>query len=488
MNRDAIPAAEERLLDAALAQLFAAAPRAAVPARNPRLVAVLLLLGVAVTAASMWLARPAPPTAAQEPAPLPPEVEAEGRSAVLSLPRTTQNLRASVLQPDDVAAIARLPELRRLSLRELDVRIGPIRTHGHHPGWQRPTADLLAPLTDLPRLEVLELPGTLAVTPAVLAPLARCALLRHLGIGGLQLVVDDALVAALRAIPRLHSLHLTLVRVDAEAMARLATLPLTDLELWTVPGFDAAAWRELCRMRSLRRLSAMEFGRIEYDSDRNGNRLWRPGPDDLRRLADLPALQALELYGCDLRDEDVLALPDTLVGLVVHGHALSPDGLSDLRRFGRLRTLDITTRTASALRRDHAGELADAEAIAAALGALRLHTLRYRVGPFAPGLRAAVADQPDLRELAVFTSRFDGLDELARAPSLQRIELAEIVIPSGFTPELLAPLRDCRSLRQVVLHTNEHRGRPGLEAAAVRTVVGEQVDVQVHRQDFAAPR
>ena len=471
-------AAEERLLDAALAQVFAARRRAAAPARtNPWLAAALVLLGVLVTATTMWLARGPLLDTAQEPAPLPPSVSADGRSAIEALPADTQHLVARVLEPAHMDVFRRFRALRKLVLIPLDMHIGPINTRTKLAVWSNPPGDVLAPIAELPALESLQLASSIAMPAAVLAPLARSASLRELHLAGDGVVVDDAFVKALAAIPSLRSLRFDLVRLDAAAIDRLARLPLTSLRIDRPLDFDAAAWRRLCEMPSLDTLALSELGRTFHWQGKELS-FWMPAPEDLQALTTLQKLRRLELFACNCRDEHLAALPTSLSELSLHNLELTPDGLRQLRRLAALRRLDVGTRrydlrpfvaAPQELRR------ACADAIAEAIDALRLTELRFH-GDLTDELQRAIAAQPDLVELHVTNNRIGALDMLASAPALRRIKLCELSSPGLVTLDTLAALRGCKKLDTLELYVLR-----GPDEADVRKLFGDRVAVTMRR-------
>ncbi|HEX6812434.1 MAG TPA: hypothetical protein VF384_12470 [Planctomycetota bacterium] len=479
--------AEERLLDAALAQLFAGRRRAAaVPVgKRPWLAAALVLLGVAVTAATMWLARGPERDAAQEPAPLPPPVRADGRNAIEALPEGTQHLNAGILSPDDARVFTRLRSLRRLAVRPLDVHVGPINTRKKLPVWDDPPAAVFEPIAKLPALESLQIYG-IATPPSVFARLAGCATLRELELTGEHVVVDDAFVQALAAIPALRSLRLDLVQLDAAAVERLARLKLISLHLSRPIGFDADAWSRLCRWPTLETLSLHDLGR-SFPWRGKDHVFFMPAPEDMQALGQLTKLRRLDLRACAFRDEHLAALPESLQDLGLHSLELTPEGLRGLKRFGALRRLDVSTRRYNLrvfarepveLRRECARAIADA------IHALRLVALSF-TGELTPELQQAIVTQPELAELefpSLGVIELDALAGLAEAPALRRLRLVDASIPTRLSTEVLAPLRRCRSLRRLELFVVDARGEPPFDDAAVRELLGPDVALHVQHE------
>jgi hypothetical protein len=474
MSEHTIHVAEERLLDAALEQLLGPARTARTAARQPwyPLAAALFLLGVVVTAASLWLAQRGP-TVAQEPklAPLPLRVRADGVTALEALPADTANLGASLLDPQHVGVLERFAGLRRLELTPLEIWMFGVRTGRYDAGWRAPTAETLAPLADLKHLESLLLGSRIGASPALLAPLARSGSLHELELQGESVVLDEPFVEALAAIHGLTSLRLDLVAIDAAAAARLARLPIAALHVSRPRAFDGDAWQALCAAPKLESLSLGELGRADLLAQRAGAVHWRPEAAD---LAALPRLRCLSFDGCDLRDDELDALPDSLEELRIQGHELSADGLRKLQRLGALRKLDVNTMRRppgvfyNATREER---VATADAVAAAIGKLRLQELTY-FGELTPAMAAAVAEQVDLTSLSLSCPNIESVEPFVPLRKLQRLRLGDWQRPSRITVELLQPLRACRSLRELELVDTS------LDVAAVRAAVGDAVVVR----------
>lgn len=532
--------AEERLLDAALSQHFARRRNAA-RTNSPRwLAAALLLLGIGVVVATTWLARSDARDEAQEPEPLPlpPEVTCTGATGLRAQAPDTEHVLAKLVDPRELSAVARFERLRGLRLLPESVRLAGIDTGVEHGAWTSPPTDLLRPLAALP-LEVLRLPRDLFVTPALLAPLAGHPTLRELqlvGEPGGAAGIDDAFVAALAAIPRLRALHLMFAPVDATSLQRVARLPLASLELEFCSGLDAAGWQALLSMRTLRRLAFKEWAWRAGKRADGAAEPWRPAPDDLRRLRELPRLCTLELLRCGIADEDLAVLPDTLSTLRLVGHRLTPGGLDGLRRLGGLRALDLGTTASKSTLADlfSPDSVAGAEAFAAALASLHLQSLTYRgalpvsVGqaigsqgdlrdltivsrssdaasavdwlgrlrlqrlawraPIASDLLGTVAAQPRLRELELSAEAIPGLGPLARAPVLERLTLNATAIGDGVVAASLAPLARAASLRWIDVRVNVARGAERASEADLQRAVGERIRVQLHETELTVKR
>jgi hypothetical protein len=530
--------AADRLLDAALEQLFKSPVARAPVSRSPRwLLAAMLLLGGAVVATVMWQVRNVPRDETQDPqaTPIPAEVSGEGKAAIEALPTTTTNLVAKLVDPRDLAVVARFEGLRALRLWPLKSTFLGIST-GYHDAWSEPRADLLQPLAELLHLEVLALPHRLAVTPGLLAPLAGHPSLREIQLERDAVVIDEVLVGALARIPQLRSLHLRFVPLSGGTLRALAKLPLTSLQLDFCHGLDAEGWQALLTMRSLQRLAFTDWSWDTVPGRTDVQPGWRPTPDDLRLLHRLPGLRCLELLGCSVDDEQLAALPDTLTTLHVLGTQLTPEGFAALRRFVKVRDLAIDAKPRGNTIADLFAPDSDAaaDAFATPLRSLRLRTLRYSgaltpavvqaIGaqgdlrdlhitskqpaatagtdllreltlrrlawraPVTTELLAALAAQPHLRELDLTASDLGSVAALATAPGLERLALTQEGIGKGIAAASLAPLAGCPALRELVVRVLVTRGAARPDQAELQRAVGDRIRLQLHETEFAEKR
>lgn len=530
--------AEERLLDAALHQVMSERRTGAPASRASHwLLAAIVLLGVAVTAFSMWHARTPPSDEAQEPAPMPPEVGGDGKAQIELLPAGTENLQAKFTDPRDLRCVARFERLRRLRLWPQELKVLGFETDSHHGRWRAPPADLLAPLAKLAHLEVLGLPHELALTPELLAPLAGHPSLREIQFVRDAFTIDEKLVAALAKIPHLRALHLRFVPVGRETLRALAKLPLTSLELEFCHDLDAEGWQALLTMRTLRRLAFSDWSWNTVPGRADTQPGWRPTPDDLRLLHQLPELRCLELLSCDIDDEQFAALPDTLTTLHVLGSKLTPEGFAKLSRFVQLRELAINSRP-----KPKSNTIADlfaadseprADAIATALQPLRLRKLRYagaltealaqaiksqtelrdveitskqaapnaatlfgrlpvqRVvwrAPVDADLLEALANRPDLRELELSANDITDVAALAKAPVLERLTLTETTVGNGIAASVLAPLAEAPALRELFVNVSVVRGEARASEADLQRAVSERIKIHLHESEFTVKR
>jgi hypothetical protein len=364
-------------------------------------------------------------------------------------------------------------------LLPLDVGVAAIRTGEPLPVWQTPPADLLEPLTDLPALAFLQIGARVAVSPVVLQPLARCGALRTLELHGEQ-SLDAPFVGALRGVGALRELRFDLVRIDAAAVVRLRSLPLTSLHISRSPGFDAGAWRELCGWPTLERLSLSEFGR-SFHWQGAELAFWMPTPEQLQDLDRMTGLRHLELDGCDLHDEHLAMLPANLTGLGLRSLELTPDGFRSLRRFTALRELDVTADGYSQGllgRAPTTRGTAATDAIAEAMPALPLLQLMF-TGTATQGLLQALGAHRTLRTLYLQTSVVPPIEALVQAPALGNLTLCDLHMPSTLTPDDLQPLRRSGSLRSLALHVfgkGDH-----LDPTVLRDALGNRIEAHVVR-------
>lgn len=500
-TREGRSATEERLLDAALEQVFAgegaaARPIARAPARVRRqwVAAAVVLFALAITAGLMWHAHgtEAGATPAQEPAEptqLPPQVRASGKDEIEALPADTVNLCAFLDLPQQIDCVTHLRALRRLQIAPSE-RVSAVLRHARPEaqeqarkavGWDRAAAGFLAPLATLSELEELELTFALQLRPEHCAALKSAPKLRSLKFAQ-GTVVDDALVTALAELPHLRELHFDIVQLDAAAVARLRRLPLEGIEVSRCPGFDAPAFAELCAMETLRDARFSWFGNQDLFTGNRDTRLWGPDGGDLEKLDALPALRQLCFVICELPNDALTALPTNLTSLELAGVRFTPDELGQLRRFPRLRhlRLDTTNPDLGPFALEAAQPLAaKADAFAAALGSLRLTSLDY-TGALTDALLEQIAHQPDLATARLRTDRIPPLGAIAAAPTLRDLELIESLGPSHLTVEDLAPLARCRSLRRFDLRTYDS----AITREELMTQLGPSVAVTVTKSEL----
>ena len=409
----AVPPAEERLLDAALQQLFAgtaagAAARSTARRSPPWLLVAMLLLGLGVTATLMWQARELQRDEAQAPlrSEHGDEVRVRSRAELDALPATTTHVRWSLVDPRELPAIERFEGLRALRLVPQEGTLFGLKT-GYHRSWTDSPAGLLQPLAKLKKLEVLGLPSRLLATQDVLGPLADHPTLHTVELTGAWPERPKRPILPLGRLPQLRAVSLDLMPIDAATLREVAKLPLTSFELNYCRGLDADGWQALCTMRTLQRLSFSDWSWNVVPGRKVDPPGWRPTPNDLQRLQALPDLRMLELLHCSVDAAQLEALPDTLTSLHLFGtnlgtSGMGTSGLDGLRRFGALRELKIDTRKPSNLIASVFDDdpVPEAEAFARALATLRLRSLHY-YGALVPAVATAIGAQPDLRELTI---------------------------------------------------------------------------------------
>lgn len=449
-------AAAERLLDAELATVFGrragARPRPQVSWRA----AALVLLGVAVVFGTFWLRDGE--RSAQEPAPvpLPAAVHADTIEALDQLPDDVQNLVCRLEQPRDLARLVRFTKLRRAAVLALDLNVKLFGTKvlGSHRSWTTPPDDCLAPLARMSQLQVLQVPTQMPLRPAMLTPLRQAPALAELLLAGEHQRLDAALVEALSRLPRLRTLRLVRAPVDAEALARLAALPLTTLELSRCPGLDDASFAAVADLVALQTLRLEGLGKAWLGEPPDA--CWRPSAAALAQLSALPHLRSLMIRDSVVGDDLLRVLPTKLQELEIYSSSgFTTDGLRSLARLGALQRLRFRERSGYGLGEQHRiPPVEAAAALAMLLGKLHLRAIDF-TGAATEELLRALAAQADLAEVTLMTA-FEteplpqtDLAPLAAAPALRTLRLMQL---AGITDAGLEPLRACRSLRSVELY------------------------------------
>ncbi|MFN7591386.1 MAG: hypothetical protein ACK5UQ_23155 [Planctomycetota bacterium] len=529
--------AEERLLDAALQQLFADAAARTAPRRSPHwLLVAMLLLGLGVTATLMWQASEVQRDEAQDSqrGQQADEVRVQSRAELDALPATTTHVRWSLVDPRELPAIERFEALRALRLVAQEGTLFGLKT-GYHRSWTDAPAGLLQPLAKLKMLEVLGLPSRLLATQDVLGPLADHPTLHTVDLTGAWPERPKRPILPLGRLPQLRAISLDLMPIDAATLREVAKLPLTSFELKHCRGLDADGWQALCTMRTLQRLSFSDWSWNVQPGRKVDPPGWRPTPNDLQRLHELPALRTLELMHCSVDAAQLEALPDTLTSLHLFGTRLGADGIDGLRRFGALRELRIDTRKRSSLIASVFDDdpVPEADAFALALATLRLRSLHY-YGALVPAVATAIGSQPDLRELTIDSKvlapeplamllatarletlrlrrtlasnrtkhqdlspalagqhglrtlelcvhRDDDLATLTQLPSLEHVALRFSSDAAGQAIDAakLAPLARCPALREVDLELYTIQGQPPLATEPLQNALGPAIRLRV---------
>ena len=447
-------AARERLLDAELATVLRGKAALARPRRS-RWAAAAILLGVLATASTALLHRSL--RLAQDPQaitvpPLPPEwIHTDSRAELDLVPADAVALHCKLSRPEDLALLQRLTALRQLSIAPIGARIGG-KTVFQDRSWQELAPDWLAPLTALPMLESLRLPGSLSVDAKHLAALATAPKLHELTLGGTEVRIDDALARAMASLPQLRSLVLMQTPVDVAQIRALQHCPLRELTLWGNDGVDEAVIGASSALRHLRSLKLCDFGAPPLDPAQAAT--WRPTAAAIASLGTLPELRTLAFAGSAVDDDVLAAIPATITRLELYSTSgYTAAGLRGLRRLAGLRSLRLRERHGYALFDQHriaphelAGALVDL------LGTVCLQHLDFTGWP-TPELLAALAAQPDLHSLTLFRAAetspppLPDFELLASAPRLATLRLLSLKVAA----EDLAPLAACKSLRRVDL-------------------------------------
>ncbi|MCR9248551.1 MAG: hypothetical protein NXI31_26285 [bacterium] len=424
--------ASERLFDVALAEILtidSAPPTADTvwsevvapdvdvrPRRESWLVAALVVFAVAVTVTTFLVTRSGDRRQAQDPVePLPPSQSVDGEPGLLALDPGTQNIFIRNAMPRDLAHLRRFPGLRC-------VRMNARFSGGGDQVWRNAAPGVLAPLAELPKLEVLGLPFPMPVSVGHLEVLQGCERLRAISFSGRVLEFDAAFAGALAKLKRLRSLHLSAVPVTAAGLLALRELAsLRSVRLWSCPGFDAAGFAALMQVEKLERVDLGGLGpqpvRDVFPGETPLDR-WEPEPADLERLAGLPALRSLRLGGMHLTSAAIAALPRALEELTLTSRdPIEPEVFAAVRELAGLRKL-----TFGRLWGEPEQIRAAERAAAAALGALRLESLSW-ANPAGPELLDAIAAQPLLRAVDLAWTEGVELERLKSAPVLESIEV-----------------------------------------------------------------
>lgn len=395
---------------------------------------------------------------------LPQAVRTSGQ-AIASLDAGTANVDW------EDAGVAQLKLLPRLSaLRRLQINPSGDDTAA----WQAIGVDDLAPLAELPALEVLSLPYCCHLSPLHLRRLAACRHLADVMLINEAIVLDEAAAKEIAAWPALRSLDLSLIRVTAAGLAALAAAPhLEELELSRCRDLGAKEFAAVTGLRGLQRLTLAGTGQPDLIAALRGDSppdAWALDLAAIRGLAALPKLSHLALIECTLPVPHMLAeLPANLGSLELCSTDADPEVLRDLRRLGRLRHLSLTD--------SHAADKAAFRVAAAdVLGTLRLDSFAWH-GDLDGAMREALRGQPDLTALTIRCD--DDLAFAAAMPKLKRLELGErmavvagnptTVIPSS---EAVAVLRGSASLASVV-----YQGRLRADVgAALQAALGAKIE------------
>jgi hypothetical protein len=384
--------------------------------------AALVLLGLAVVT---WLAieraprQVVPLAGTQEPVGM--DV-AHGREGLLRLDPKARRLRVNQLAGEDLALLARFPELRELELWSVIPADGTLLREGD-----------LSALRALTKLQKLTLAGPWTgvglVAVESLPMLEEITLLNsHVGKEGVQ---------AIAKLPNLRGLHLRHAQsMDLDALQVLAAMTqlraLTLEHAWKVP---KAGFLQLAKMTALEELDVGD-----NDGGARSSRFGEAGDgigvDDevLAALATLPNLRSLSVNRC---------------------FHVTPLGMAALAKCKDLRTLDLTALSACAP--------AALDALPPTLRELRLVLCEVDESV----LELLVARQPQLEALDLSRSVAGAhlnLHKLGELPNLQRLAVRDTGKTLSFDHGLrehLEPVPVLRTLRVLDLD--------GWSAITVRT-------------------
>lgn len=381
------------------------------------------------------------------PAPLPEPVRVTGHE-IAGIASGTANINWEEASVADLPQLERLPKLRRLQINPMTQGDG---------GWAKITPEQLAPLAALPALEVLTIPFNAHLSVAHLQRLANCKQLTQLSCINEAFTLDAEIAGAFAAFPRLRWLDLSVLPVTAAGLAALQKCErLENLELDHCRNLDAACIEAVAGLTRLRSLQLSGVGRPDMIAAMRGGGgappTWALDAEAMRRLAAMPGLREISLLECTMAPHLLAELSLQLTSVKLWGYQVDAASLADLRRLPALRALDLYPTASSEEDRERA-----AAAAAPLLGSVHLERLRW-YGALTKDVRGAIAEQMDLRELAVPLA--DDLGFLTRLPKLEQLELWPRLRPfaggagsaSAPTAADFAPLRESKSLRRVVYH------------------------------------
>lgn len=428
--------AEERLLDALLEDATATAATRRRTEASPTvarlLVAAMLLLGCGVVLAIVVTTRLPPEAVGSQDPDLPEAVSVRGADELAALDPATQNVCYTALDPDELAGLGRLSELRAFELVVEDG--GQHGTEVDEAAWREAGAGVLDPLRACRELRSVTLRYAPGFDHAALCTLGDLPQLRTIVLSGTTHVVDAHVAAAWSKLA-LVRVELLAVRVTADGFAGLCELPvLRELELDACLHLGRCDLTRLGRLRQLRELALRSVGgrfpaSLELGSplpgevappvELAGPVLQEPevlhtglpsgGPGSLllqppvmRAIAGLPELRVLDLTSAVVDDRAIAGLPAGLHVLDLRTVVgLTPVAIASLARLEQLRELRVSLLEVAAPPEGIAVAPEDlAEAFQAVLPRLALETLDIR-GPADESWARAAARCESLRRIVV---------------------------------------------------------------------------------------
>jgi len=450
--------AQERMFEVELAEALDSPPELAMPidegfadsaapkARVARtwLGAAAALLGLAVTVLVAWQ-QSQPAVTAQDPVvpmPLMPRPEIIfSQKQLATFAAESQNLLVNSVAFESYEALTRFAELRRLQISGSGVK--------------SPTKNALVPLGKLQQLEELNIPLQSEMAAEHLHAIAAAAKLHTLTLRLLRaLTVAD--VKALKRLPQLRTLQLQGGEVDAATIRSLSDLPhLDDLQIRGVNGCTEEVLVNLRTIHRLRRVGLAEIGEVPLVEQLSGKTVPGAGltPAVARALGELPLLEDVSFFSCQVTTAAIGALPTSLRGIdITYCPDVTSADLLALRRCRGLQRLHLDSfsvrRWPNALPQGGLRKPDDTAAAQATLiRDLPLTQLGF-TGAMPEAVRTAVAAKATLTDVTLHWFTRENLATVGQLKSLQRLTLISSLTTKPKDTALLAP---CESLQELVI-------------------------------------
>lgn len=257
--------------------------------------------------------------------------------------------------------------------------------------------------------------------------------------------LDRAAADAIAELPRLRTLFLLDTMFTAEMAAALQKVPtLEALGVRIGHRYDVAAIEALAGLQRIRALSFYcEAGALPPR--------WHVSLEKMARL------EALELRGFSIGDDTLANLPDHLAAVSLPRLAgIGTEGLLSLQRLRRLRHLELQAKTPAALQAGRATIVAQLpierlqllaeapdEALWQALAShrhLRALTLHVAAGEELPAVLDRCAELPQLDELELRVPDLEAADHLEKLGNLHKLSLLRLRV--DVRPWIAVPTAD----------------------------------------------
>ena len=313
----------------------------------------------------------------------------------------------------------------------------------------------------LPELTCLWVSSEEELDAGLLRELRRAPKLQMLFLGPMmsrlsEPILTAAVAEALVELPRLRGVVI-IGHATEEGLKKLAGLPHLDTLLLEGCAFDEAKLQAVSSLRQLRTFGATLGG--------GERKVW---VIQLKNLAKLPRLQALDLSAFEIDDEVLRGLPEQLEAFGFSAHAaITPDGLLALSKRKHLRRLTLR----SGLRRDLQ------ESFGQLLAGSGIESLSCLETPTA-ALWSAFQAAPSLRILSL--RNLFALDQISEVCKLQRLESLSLRCRELPDAAAIAPLKTMASLRQLNLQLDPGTAKPGAQQLeALQQCLGSRIELQL---------